>query len=892
MKYKYYPVSKRRIEKLFEETDKDNANIGYNPEAINKYILDDVMKAYALDKMPTEAKELYEKGIVHHHDLEYCMLRPNCMNYDIRFFARNGLRIDGIGDMGSVAKPANNLEVILNHLLQALMAGSICFSGGQGFANFNTFLAPYCRDRDYYEIKQAIQGFIFNCNMSLVGKSGQVIFSSIGVDLSIPDILKNEPAISLGGVANGVYGDYEKEFNLLFKAICEVINEKDATGNYHRFPNVLFNIRKGDLDKYEGNCRLLHELGANNPTIYYNNCTQLERTTMGALSYDTPVMTDKGFKYPFELMRGDQVMTYRGDGSKEWKLIKQVIPKIAKGKMFKITLDNNYEFKVTENHKLPTNRGIIKSEDLKIGDELYNYIDDYYEPIEDYKSQLIGVFLADGHIKSQKNGNPKSSIEFHIKQEWKLQEIINICEKLGLVYDINYRKDNTMSLFIRDKNLRNEFFNLYDNERNKQFPKDVWHDKNIISNIIKGLMFDAHKQGKNSFVWSCSNKGLVIDVLNALSYIGRKTTLYVDNRNGWKTNYRVTFGSKNFKPINTTKIKSIEMVNNKVNVYDLSIEDNHNYVCGIGGIHSQNCRTSLPMNYTGKYDEDCLNTGNFMYSTINLPLIALETPNANYFYKKLEEVCESIYEFLHWRRETVRKIIYENKISTFLLWEDVETGKPLYNFDTTSMSIGFCGLYECLKANNELDGESILQFLNKKKDEFNERDGLRWSVFATPAESTAFKFGKMIHEKYPEFELNGGARPYLTNSTHIPVNQESNIIDHIRNADKYHKYTGAGNILHIWLGEVWSNPKSLWKLNQKIINTNTIFWAYSKVFSWCKTCGWTINDNIKECQMCGEKEDILVYDRITGYYLPIKTWNDGKLSEFKDRYRQGGLGDE
>ena len=91
--------------------------------------------------------------------------------------------------MGSVAKPAKTLEVLLNHLLQAFMAGAVVFSGGQGYVNFNTLLAPFARGRTYEEIKQAIQGFVFNCNMSLVCRGGQILFSSIGVDLSVPEVL-------------------------------------------------------------------------------------------------------------------------------------------------------------------------------------------------------------------------------------------------------------------------------------------------------------------------------------------------------------------------------------------------------------------------------------------------------------------------------------------------------------------------------------------------------------------------------------------------------------------------------------------------------------------------------------------------------------------------------
>ena len=47
----------------------------------------------------------------------------------------------------------------------------------------------------------------------------------------------------------------------------------------------------------------------------------------------------------------------------------------------------------------------------------------------------------------------------------------------------------------------------------------------------------------------------------------------------------------------------------------------------------------------------------------------------------------------------------------------------------------------------------------------------------------------------------------------------------------------------------------------------------------------TINDNLNVCPVCGS-EHLYVYDRITGYYLCIDTFNNGKKQEFKDRYRQ------
>ena len=213
-------MSVQDFEALIQEGCKDNANIGYSPEMISKYAYDSIAKEYALLKMPERCAEAHKEGLIHIHDLEYYAVgRPNCMNYDLRFFAKNGLRIDGKGDMGSVAKPAKSLEVLLNHMLQAWMAGATTMSGGQGYVNFNTLLAPFAKGRTYEDIKQAIQAFIFNCNMSLICRGGQVLFSSIALDLSIPSVLADEPAVSFGGVEIGTYKDYQSEAELIFRAV-------------------------------------------------------------------------------------------------------------------------------------------------------------------------------------------------------------------------------------------------------------------------------------------------------------------------------------------------------------------------------------------------------------------------------------------------------------------------------------------------------------------------------------------------------------------------------------------------------------------------------------------------------------------------------------------------
>ena len=65
---------------------------------------------------------------------------------------------------------------------------------------------------------------------------------------------------------------------------------------------------------------------------------------------------------------------------------------------------------------------------------------------------------------------------------------------------------------------------------------------------------------------------------------------------------------------------------------------------------------------------------------------------------------------------------------------------------------------------------------------------------------------------------------------------------------------------------------------------NPVFWAYSKVFTFCRECSFTINDKLDVCPICGST-NLRIYDRITGYYLGVDTFNDGKHQEFEDRFR-------
>ena len=54
----------------------------------------------------------------------------------------------------------------------------------------------------------------------------------------------------------------------------------------------------------------------------------------------------------------------------------------------------------------------------------------------------------------------------------------------------------------------------------------------------------------------------------------------------------------------------------------------------------------------------------------------------------------------------------------------------------------------------------------------------------------------------------------------------------------------------------------------------------SPIYSVCKNHGYIVGE-VHKCPTCGEEAE--VYSRITGYYRPVKNWNDGKAQEYKHR---------
>jgi len=154
------------VDQYLKEVDwevKENANMTYSLQGLNNYISNGVTKRYWFEKVyPLEIREAAEGGDFHIHDLG--ILAPYCVGWSLEDILRRGFT----GVYGKISsKPAKHLRVALGQLvnffytLQGEAAGAIAVS------SFDTFLAPFIRyDKlTYPQIKQAMQEFIFNCNV-------------------------------------------------------------------------------------------------------------------------------------------------------------------------------------------------------------------------------------------------------------------------------------------------------------------------------------------------------------------------------------------------------------------------------------------------------------------------------------------------------------------------------------------------------------------------------------------------------------------------------------------------------------------------------------------------------------------------------------------------------
>ena len=261
-------------------------------------------------------------------------------------------------------------------------------------------------------------------------------------------------------------------------------------------------------------------------------------------------------------------------------------------------------------------------------------------------------------------------------------------------------------------------------------------------------------------------------------------------------------------------------------------------------------------------------TGSIGVVTINLPRLGYLAHDKDDFFARLEHMMLFAQESLEIKRKVLEQLTEKDlyPYSRFYL-EDVKQrfGKYWTNHFST---IGIVGMNEaCLNflGVNIADEKGhafaceVLDFMRNKILGFQTETGQMYNLEATPAEGTAYRLAKIDKNAYPniicanEEKFQKGAKPFYTNSTHLPVHFTDDLFEALDLQDPLQtRYTG-GTVLHGFLGESMPSPESTKRLVKKVVeNYRLPYFTITPTFSICPSHGYLAGEH-EYCPKCDEE---------------------------------------
>ena len=279
-------------------------------------------------------------------------------------------------------------------------------------------------------------------------------------------------------------------------------------------------------------------------------------------------------------------------------------------------------------------------------------------------------------------------------------------------------------------------------------------------------------------------------------------------------------------------------------------------------------------------------TGSVGVVTINIPRIAYLASDKEDFFKRLDHLMDVAARSLKIKRNTITKLLDEGLYPY--------TKHYLGTFNNHFSTIGLVGMNEAglnakwlrkdlTNAEAQEFAAEVLNHMREKLSDYQEKYGDLYNLEATPAESTSYRLAKHDKARYADIITANDASGvyYYTNSSHLPVGYTADIFDALDVQDNLQTLYTSGTVFHAFLGERLPDWKAAASLVRKIAeNYRLPYYTMSPTYSICSAHGY-LPGEVKACPECGNPTE--TYSRITGYYRPVKNWNDGKLQEFKDR---------
>lgn len=295
---------------------------------------------------------------------------------------------------------------------------------------------------------------------------------------------------------------------------------------------------------------------------------------------------------------------------------------------------------------------------------------------------------------------------------------------------------------------------------------------------------------------------------------------------------------------------------------------------------------------------------NIGVATINLPDVALSSGgDFDKFWELLEERCELCHKGLQVRVKRLERctsdmapILWQH--GAFARLEKGESIAPLIHGGYATASLGYAGLYECVKYMTGYShshkpegydfGIQVMQKLNDYCAKWKAEEDIDYSVYGSPIESATYKFAKCLKQRFGEIE-GITDKNYITNSYHICVAEEIDIFNKLLIESDFQKLSPGGQISYGETANLQGNIPAVLAVIDFIYNHN-LYAELNTKSDYCQVCGYDgemqIDDNMDwYCPNCGNHDhDKLNVSRRTCGYIGNNFWNYGRTEEIKNRY--------
>ena len=291
--------------------------------------------------------------------------------------------------------------------------------------------------------------------------------------------------------------------------------------------------------------------------------------------------------------------------------------------------------------------------------------------------------------------------------------------------------------------------------------------------------------------------------------------------------------------------------------------------------------------------------------TINLPDVALSAGrDMDKFWKIFDERLELCHRALRARHDRLKGTLSD---AAPILWQygalaRLDKGEvidPLLYGGYSTISLGYAGLYECVKAmtgHSHTDKEAtpfalqVMQHMNDKCTEWKEAEDIDYSLYGTPLESTTYKFAKALQRRFgviPGITDKG----YITNSYHVHVAEEIDAFQKLQFESEFQRLSPGGAISYVEVPNMQDNIEAVLSVMQFIYN-HIMYAELNTKSDFCQECGYDgeiqiVEEDGKlvwECPHCGNRDQTKMnVARRTCGYIGTQFWNQGRTQEIKDR---------